>query len=242
MVALAIVFAFLVIRADECPECISVDLNQVDEVVPSAFVYDWSNGESETNKIDLLIAFDGSAQKWLDAQGYVSAEDFASGEVACINVGLSNTGLDQYFTFRLAGTAALESDLSAIDIMTIIYDFTGRSKPGTSREKRDVNMILGARDSVAADIVVILVDCADKSTSGISYKFTNEYLSTSGLRKLSKYAYCVCDISKLATRFTLMHELGHVLGAGHDDEQKTDPGPQLQSYSSGYRFEYVFHR
>lgn len=119
-----------------------------------------------------------------------------------------------------------------------LFNFVGSSKPKDVGERAAAQEVRALRDDVAADVVAVLCDLEDKSTSGISYAFTKDCLSAKGLSNLAEMAYCVCDVSSLQPRFTLLHELGHIFGAGHDDEQRSNPGPQLKSYSSGYQFSY----
>ena len=232
-------FAAVCASADECMECASIALPPTNgsgtgTVKP---VYRWSQGEAETNKVDILVVYDASAMRWLSANGCGMPEDFARAEVDCVNAGIANTGLDRYFTFRLAGVKALAVDFSAKKINTTLANFMGSVNCKTDEEKAAVAETQALRDAVAADVVAVLVDLPVKSTYGISYKFLKEDLSSRGLEDLARHGYCVCDITTLKDRFTLMHELGHVFGAGHDDEQRADPGPQLMEYSSGYRFE-----
>lgn len=226
------------VHAEECVDCATVELLPNSEETSVRTVYDWSQGEAETNRIDLLMVYDASAVAWIDKQGQ-SVEEFTSTEVERLNVGLSNTGLDRHFTFRLAGIHVIAADFSTKQIGTTFNHFAGFSKPSNDAERAATEEARTVRNRVAADIVVVLCDLADKSGGyGIAHGFTKDSLSTSGLAQMAEKAYCVCDISSLATRFTLMHELGHIFGAGHDTEQRNSPGPQLKSYSAGYQFSY----
>ncbi len=223
----------------ECSGCESISLpplNGADTVAVKP-AYRWSQGEAETNKVDILIAYDASAMAWLSANGCGTPEEFARTEVDCVNAGLANTGLDRLFTFRFAGARAVAADFSAKKIKTTLVNFIGSVNAKTDAERAAVAEVRALRDTMAADVVAVLVDLNEKSTYGISYKFLKEDLSSRGLEELAQHGYCVCDITTLKDRFTLMHELGHIFGAGHDDEQFSDPGPQLMEYSSGYRFE-----
>ena len=232
------VFAASMLHATDCMECMSLSLSQLSAGASSVRpAYSWSRGEAETNKIDILIVFDASAQAWIEANGCGSMEDFARKEVDCLNEGIANTGLERFFTFRLVGVKAVGVDFSANKINTTLYNFIGSVKAKTDEANDATAEVRALRDSVAADVVGVMVDCDLKSPYGVSYKFLKEDLTANGLEDLARHAYCVCDVTTLRDKFTLMHELGHMFGAGHDDEQHSDPGPQLMEYSSGYRFE-----
>jgi hypothetical protein len=61
-------------------------------------------------------------------------------------------------------------------------------------------------------------------------------VSKNGLKEFADFAYCACSVKAVEDRFSLLHEIGHIFGAGHGSNQKNEPGPALFQYSSGYHF------
>lgn len=197
--------------------------------------YSWSQGEAETNKIDLLIAFDRSAVRWLDSVQGGLPREYAVSAVDALNAAISNTGLDAYFTFRLAGVHELPVDLSDVSFLTIVKR-ASRMFNMPSANTEELKELRAIRETVAADVVAILVDSSDGDVYGGANPLSSEYVSKSGLKEFADYAYCACAIDAVEDRFTLLHEIGHVCGAGHGSEQKHSPGPALYGYSAAHHF------
>ena len=91
------------------------------------------------------------------------------------------------------------------------------------------------RETYGADIVVTLTDTG--STSGIQGL---GYALEKGqdIAESAPYAYCVCAIRSLDTSYTMVHEVGHIMGAGHPDwnpsSLKFDLGPQYDAAAAGF--------
>lgn len=197
----------------------------------------WSQGEAETNRIDILIAFDASAIQWLRENGWSDAAAFAHAAVDDMNTGLANTDLNRLFTFRLAGTRLLESDLSAVSLSAIANRACGRTKT-TGTEKTDFSLLRTQRETDKADLVAVLTDSVTTNVYGSSFQMTASDIKGKKPATFAKYAYCACAIESLETRYSLLHEVGHLMGAGHADTIKSSlqPGPGAFTYSSGYNF------
>ena len=232
---LALSYASFAAADDACDWC-GVEYLEPSALSPSADAHklNWSQGESETDKIDLLIAFDQSAVNWITTSGWNSVSAFAEEAIFEMNAGLAQTGLDKLFTFRLAGICEVESDLSKKSLLTILNRVEGRNET-LAAINDDYAAIRQRREAVRADIVAVLVD-STSSTRGYSTPFESKHFNKNNIAEIAKYAYCVCSIKSLATHYSLLHEVGHIMGAGHCDTQKTAQGPQLFSYSAGYRF------
>ncbi len=204
-----------------------------------------ARGETVTNEIDVLIAFDSSAAQWVrersDFAGEANAVDlFAADALAKVNNTYANTDLDRFFTFRLAGTYVLERDVSTIrdedqnvDVEKILEYLLGDG----SRQAQ-FKPVRAYRDVVSADIVSFLVACGDddpSGTVGIGFPLNDE---TIGERELPEGGYNVCLIEQVAKDATLAHEIGHNMGAGHAKMKDAEAsGPMLYNYSIGYYFD-----
>ena len=203
----------------------------------SSLPFVWSRGEAETNRIDLLLVFDASARSWLTGNGWSSSEAFAHEAVLEMNAGLANTELDRLFTFRLAGVCDLVPDLSAESLSDVRQYAAGTRKPSEDLQS-EFARVRARRDSDRADIVVVLTDGDVKSVYGSSFGMELQNFKTSAIAKFAERAYSACAISSVFTRYTLLHEVGHVMGAGHVRELHVylGQGPQLFDYSAGYNF------
>lgn len=181
--------------------------------------------------IDLLVAYDRTAADYVAASGQ-TAESFAAQEIARMNEVVRNSKLDSYFTFRLVGVCSVGAAVA--DAGGADSGFGGslvKLVAGTGAW-RDV---YAARDTYGADIVVTLTDTG--STSGIQGL---GYALEKGqdIAESAPYAYCVCAIRSLDTSYTMVHEVGHIMGAGHPDwnpsSLKFDPGPQYDAAAAGF--------
>ena len=197
--------------------------------------YVWSQGEAETNKVDLLIALDQSAVRWLSSNKGISTELYADFVLDDLNAAISHTGLNRYFTFRLAGFHEIPVDLSKVSLSAIVQR-ASRMFNIPSANTAEFKALRTYRDAVSADVVAILTDTAQNEVYGAAPLLSSEYVSKIGLKEYADLAYCACSIGAVEDRFSLLHEIGHIFGAGHGSNQKSDPGPAMYQYSSGYHF------
>lgn len=203
-------------------------------------------GETVTNAVDLLIAFDKSAAAWVRKNTVFASEAtplsaFARDRVQNMNNTLANSGLDQLFTFRLVGVIEVASDASAlkdkrgdVDLARVLEYVSGYRKDTSTKRSADWKKIRAKRNSVGADLVSMLVDTGPSSVIGFGFALDNASIRTD---RFSEYAYSVCSISGAAAGHSITHECGHNMGAGHPRALNEDPGPQLYGYSSGHYFD-----
>ena len=192
----------------------------------------WSRGEADVNRIDVMLAYDSSAQRYLAEQGK-TVEEFSREAIEGMNYVISQTGIDEKFTFALAGHAVIASDFSEANMSLLTMRLAGVADSSSVRPVR--NALQQYRDQVKADVVAVFIDTAS-TTRGMSMPLTSDDMTASGLAAYAEEAYSVCDIKSVGTKYTLIHEIGHLMGAGHSDVQISSPGPQLWKYSAGYRF------
>lgn len=186
--------------------------------------------------VDLLVAYDTSAAQWIDAESR-TCEQFAEEQIARSNQVLANSGLGNDFDFRLVGVykgAFTHSSMS--------------TSLNSAIESTDAAWadLRSARDAAGADIVVVLVkggDTAQKGTGttlvpmvngerkyGLEFAQADEFL-----KWFAERAFCIVDIVAASEGYVLVHEVGHVMGAGHSEiisPSYDEPGPQLYNYSS----------
>ena len=67
--------------------------------------------------------------------------------------------------------------------------------------------------------------------------------SAANLAYTGRRAFSVCEIAAVEAKYVMVHEVGHVMGAGHPTAKQVNPdqincGPQLFDYSSAYIFDY----
>ena len=178
-----------------------------------------SSSESGTS-VDILVAYDKGASRWVEDNGGVT--NFAIIAVSRMNTALVNTELDKLFRFRLVGIICVDAMTASLDaaLKSATYGYEGWES------------IKAKRDEVGADIVSVMIDTGSESgMTGLGWA-----LKTTAFASFSESAYNACAIRSVAQTSAMLHECGHNMGAGHSDVQKTDIGPQLYDYSSGYYF------
>lgn len=196
----------------------------------------WSCGETDTNHIDLLIVLDASAKPFMDGENQ-SPEEYAAGCVSDLNVSLGYTGVSEHFTFRLAGVLDLSPvSLDDYELSDILAGFTPILTASKPLEREIADRIRVKREECRADIVAILAAGKNPIKYGESAPLTIDDLTSGELDAKANQAYCVCKLDSLAKRHVLLHEIGHLMGAGHSDAQHVAPGPQLFPFSAAYRF------
>lgn len=172
--------------------------------------------------VDVLIAQDARSVNYA-AQLGLAGDEFSELLLQKANGVLETSGLVEDFSFRLAHAMELGGSLGG-DPGTVL---------NTAAQGAELNGIdLGetvakAREAHGADIVVVLMK-TETSVAGISQGL-HPYDYHLGIER----AYCVSDASNAMNGHTMIHEIGHLLGAGHSDEQESSKGPQLFEFSSG---------
>lgn len=192
-----------------------------------------SRGETDTNHVDVMIVYDAAALRWLD-ENKRNAKGFADDCMADLNKSLGHTGISRHFTFRLADTLDMSScDFSRHELDEIVAGFAPLLV-GNAIDDAAADAIRTARDDCGADLVAIFTVGKNRMVYGESTGL-REFRSEPGPQDMSESAYCVISIEAVEKNHALLHELGHLLGAGHCDTQIKAPGPQLFPFSSAYR-------
>ncbi|MBO7684399.1 MAG: hypothetical protein J6T51_06715 [Kiritimatiellae bacterium] len=204
------------------------------------------SGETLTNVVDVLFAFDASAASWVrTASSFAGEKDalglFAEDRVAGMNNVLENSGLGDRFSYRMAGTVEVSTDARTVrtyygtaDLDAITDYLAGVRTDSDSSRAADWKRIRSRRKDVGADIVTFLVKGAETGTVGIGFSLNDWSISDS---TFPDRAYNACAITVAAYDNTIAHECGHNMGAGHASMADADnSGPQLYDYSTGHYF------
>lgn len=187
---------------------------------------------NEKISIDVMVAYDFSARRWLN--DYNMTETIhALSLVSQANTILENSGISS-FEFTLVSVYPANFDF--ISKFKNISDFNEKTykrfdswlniiRKGSHSAAKG---ILNERKKSGADVVsVVVYTGAPWGYLGMGYALyrTNE-------SNFEKLAFSLTNVEFDASTF--VHEIGHNMGAGHAQEQLSDPGPQYHSYSSGY--------
>ena len=114
------------------------------------------------------------------------------------------------------------------------YTESGNSNTDLSRLQKTsdgyMDEVHSWRTTYGADVVCLLTTASD--TGGLGYALTSGFLPSG----FPSYAFSISRVQQTANTYTLIHEVGHNMGAGHHKDQNVQPGPQLYSYSGGWRW------
>ena len=205
--------------------------------------------ETRLDVVDVLVAFDRSAQRWLSANGKGAPAEYALGKVREMNGCLANSYIDK-FKFRLAGAVCVGEDASLlrdrygdVDLQSILLNKLVNER-GHVVASGEWAKVTGQREELGADIVSVLVDAGDYGNIGLGFSLEDgdgDVVSRNPalIPEFGDWAYSVCSIRVVDTDHSMLHEIGHNMGCGHPNVLCTFPGtmdlgPQLYSYSSGY--------
>ncbi len=140
-------------------------------------------------------------------------------------------------TFALAGSMEVSPrNLVAGDISAALIAVTS-SEDNTLPRNADFIDVAARRHALGADIVVLLVTRADYTVGcigpacmvGTAWQTTRESLSSA---QPGLHSYAIVDVAASDLGLTVTHEIGHLLGAGHD---YTTGGAGLFADSRGFR-------
>ena len=199
--------------------------------------------------VDVLVAYDLSAQKWLVNNEKGTPLEYAKLKVEEMNGCLKNSLIDT-FRFRLVGTVCIGADATQyrtaagyVDLEFILAQKIVNGW-GDVVAKGEWKMITDAREALGADVVSVLVDAGQYGNIGLGYSLENDDINKfsdnpSLIPEFGDWAYSICSIADVDVSYSMLHEIGHNMGCGHPDQScanffDIDIGPQLFSFSSGY--------
>ncbi len=168
--------------------------------------------------IDLLIVYTPAAQTW--AGGTAGINNVIAQAMARAQASMDNSGIP--ITFRLIHSALIN------------YTESGNSNTDLSRLQKTSDGYMDAvhtwRNTYGADVVHLLT--VDNDFGGLGYALTSPFLPGG----FPHYAFSISRVQQTANTYTMIHEVGHNMGAGHHKLQNVQAGPQLYSYSAGWRW------
>lgn len=208
------------------------------------------NAETRLDVIDVLVAYDLSAQSWLVENNKGTPLEYARKKVDEMNRCLANSCLDE-FTFRLVGTVSIGVDATQYRDFRGDVDFHGIlsrclvNNDGLVTATGEWTKITDQREELGADVVSVLVASGLDGVIGLGYSLEDDMWSgadkSASIVAFGDWAYSVCSIEAADVGNSMLHEIGHNMGCGHADATCASPnamelGPQFYSYSAGYYF------
>ena len=186
-------------------------------------------GSGEPPVVDVLVAFDNGAKAWVENEwDGDTIEECAEAAVQRMNMVLENSGLGETYSYRLAGVTVVDDTASAVDYAL------GHERYGLDAWAR----VRAAREICGADVVTALVDLGPTftGTRGLSYGLSRNY--NGKIASFASEAFSACHIRSTFTEYTMVHEVGHNLGAGHSDMNNNYEGRASQycDYAAGLHF------
>lgn len=175
-----------------------------------------ANDPSDPITVDVMLAYTTAARVWADDSGSGINNIIAA---AMGRAQLTNDNSNTNLTFRLVHsfeTNYVESGDSGTDLMRLTNPADGYMD--------NINTL---RTQYGADLVSLLADVQD--TGGIAWLMENPAGDPD-------YAFSLVRVEQTGWTYTLVHEMGHNMGAGHSAIQNFQPGPGIFSYSSGWRW------
>ncbi len=165
--------------------------------------------------IDLMIVYTPAALTY--AGGTAGINNVIAQAMTRAQASMDNSGIP--VTFRLVHSAQ------------VTYTESGNSNTDISRLQNTSDGYMDEvhtwRDTYGADIVHLLTTAND--TGGLGYILN----TTSGL---PAWAFSLTRVQQAANTYTVIHEVGHNMGAHHHKAQNVQPGPGLYSYAAGWRW------
>lgn len=216
-----------IIQADQSGKDYLIDRSSTvsDELEDSPTLTPPANQEITSNEndtggdavtIDVLVVYTPQARAWADS--YSTGIDNVIAQ-AMAKSQLTNDNSNTTMTFRLAHSAEInytESGNSITDLYRITDPDDGYMD--------EVNTL---RNQYSADLVTILERVDD--VGGVGWLLNSESGSPD-------YAFSLVRVQQTGWTYTMVHEMGHNLGAHHSKLQNFQPGPGLYDFSAGWRW------
>ncbi len=181
--------------------------------------------ENATNGIiEVMVIWSLDAESEATAAGYDIRLEIAQA-VSLANTAYANSDVFQ----RLALVSSYRTDyFSSRDTDIDLYRLTGDDDPYMT----EVHI---QRYANKADCVALVTGNFNDGWAGAGWILTKNNGSS-----FKYYAFSVMSRNSLFYQ-TLAHELGHNMGAGHEVDNTTSPGPQYYTFSSGYHYYYEWN-
>lgn len=169
---------------------------------------------TEQTTIDMMVVYTPAAKSWADSSA-TSIHNVISLAMQKSQLVLDNSQAG--INLRLVHSAEVN------------YSESGDSEEDLSRlQEYDgyMDRVHEWRDTYDADLVALFARVEDYG--GIAYD-----TSTGGT---PEYGFSLIRAQQATNSYSLIHELGHNMGADHHKDQTYQPGPGLYDYSAGWRW------
>lgn len=176
--------------------------------------------------IDLMIVYTPAARQWANSSA-TSIQHVIDQTMQRNQLALDNSQLG--ITMNLVHAAEInytESGDSGTDLYRLTFH-AGYDPWGMEGTPRYMEEVHAWRDTYGADVVSLLARVED--TGGLGWQLNTEQ----GWQQL---AFNLNRVQQAHNTYTVIHEIGHNMGAHHHKAQNFQPGPGLYSYSGGWRW------
>ncbi len=199
------------------------EINPVEKESSDNFILD----SNETVQINVMVVYTSAAEKWATDNG-TTMNLLISHVIATGNTVLSNS--KTYTNLNLVYSGEVDYEEKGDSEEDISYDLDNL---------RDGNVpnVHSLRDTYNADLVTMFLQ-VDEDWGGKARGLRDSHTDPS-----ERQVWSLVDIESVNSTlggsiegFTYIHELGHLMGAGHHKEQTFQWGPQYYDYSAGWRW------
>lgn len=176
--------------------------------------------------IDVMIVYTPAASAWATTNAtsidLVISQAMERAQWAADD---SNLGID-FHLVHSAEVAYVESGESGVDLDRLTFH-AGYDPWGWEGSPRYLEDVHDWRDQYGADLVAFFARVDD--TGGLGWLLN----TPQGWPELG---FHLTRVQQAHWTFTMIHEMGHNMGAHHHKEQTVQPGPGLTSYAAGWRW------
>ena len=172
-------------------------------------------GDDDGSRIDLLVVYDQAAQS--EASGDAQVQVLIKTAIAETNNSYTKSLVNQRIS--LVGTALVNYDETKFNWVDALQRLTNPSDGY-------MDSVQPLRDATSADIVILMV-AIDQPFCGISWQMDQ------GSESPAENAYGVVSLDCSLNKYSLSHELGHLMGSQNDRDNSSTPG--MFPYSYGYQ-------
>lgn len=176
--------------------------------------------------IDLMIVYTPAARQWASSNA-TSIQHVIDQTMQRNQLALDNSQLG--ITMNLVHAAEInytESGDSGTDLYRLTFH-AGYDPWGYESTPRYMEEVQAWRDTYGADVVTLLAKVED--TGGLGWLLNTE-------QGRPQLAFNLNRVQQAHWTYTVIHEIGHNMGAHHHKAQNFQPGPGLYPYSGGWRW------
>jgi len=164
-------------------------------------------------EIDVLPVYTGKAKEWAQGEAQIAAWMTVAQRLA--NQSFAGSGVQQ--RIRVAPARQVSYEESGNNEKDL-----ARLRLGEAKWAQDIRRW---RKEVDVDLVILVTSNVERGGHAEALNSAN----LENIRPFAEIAFAVVPIQSLTSSYAFVHELGHLMGAGHTDD------PQTSGYSVAYR-------